>query len=314
MKQKALFIPLIFVLLGLVAGFFIPFPAKSDGFLGFYSLPADVNSTENVLFFKAGDKTNIAYRKINPPENTPSNQKCLVFLHALSVHSGWLTDFARKISETGTTIYLPDLRAHGLSEGRVNDIPGMEVMVSDLEKMIQIVRKEQPDSKIMLGGHCLGCKYITNYLYKNSQNDIESLVFLVPFFTDAPNIHEGLYYQKTGRMFSCYPLRLLFPKMLSIHANWHHALSDRFLRTDYSLSFVEMKDFDRNLENRLKGITQPLIWIQGENDIMYKKAGTNQMFETIATSEKELYFLKETGHMDVINNSTIYIKQWISKR
>ena len=103
--------------------------------------------------FKSADGVRIFYRYY-PAD---SERARLVIVHGLGEHSGRYGNIVEHMLSRGISVWIPDHRGHGQSEGKRGHIQSFGQYLSDLHKSVDLARKDHPeDGKCFLLGHSLG--------------------------------------------------------------------------------------------------------------------------------------------------------------
>ena len=103
--------------------------------------------------FEGADGVKIFYRHY-PAE---AERARLVIAHGLGEHSGRYGNVIERLLPGGISIWAPDHRGHGQSEGRRGHVLNFIQYLADLRLMIALVREDMPvDRKCFLLGHSLG--------------------------------------------------------------------------------------------------------------------------------------------------------------
>ncbi|UCF94651.1 MAG: lysophospholipase [Desulfobacterales bacterium] len=108
---------------------------------------------EEIGRYTSHDNLTIFYRQIRAePERAR-----LVIAHGLGEHSGRYGNLFKRLIPQGISIWALDHRGHGQSDGRRGHIQHFDQYLSDLGRLIQIVRQDRPDSgPCFLLGHSMG--------------------------------------------------------------------------------------------------------------------------------------------------------------
>ena len=80
---------------------------------------------------------------------------CLI-AHGIAEHSGRYHHLAQALLEIGLSVWAPDHRGHGRSEGRRGDCETLDQLVEDLGQVAELARAEHPRLPQVLVGHSLG--------------------------------------------------------------------------------------------------------------------------------------------------------------
>ncbi|MDR2767609.1 MAG: alpha/beta fold hydrolase [Treponema sp.] len=153
------------------------------------------------FYISASDGIKLAYYSI--PANQPV--AALIFIHGGGAYGGSGYQYlAKGLSEKyNVSVYLPDLRGHGNSEGPRGDAPSANQVLKDLDLFIKTIQGQSANLPLYLGGHSSGCGLILNYLTNYNDTNIKGYVFLSPYFgykskTERKNIKHPFTKVKTG--------------------------------------------------------------------------------------------------------------------
>jgi alpha-beta hydrolase superfamily lysophospholipase len=103
--------------------------------------------------FKGFKDFNIYYQAWLPEKK---NQAVLLIAHGFAEHSGRYSNVVNHFVPKGFAVYAPDHRGHGRSDGERVKVDDFHDYVIDIKTFFNIVRKENPKSKIFLIGHSMG--------------------------------------------------------------------------------------------------------------------------------------------------------------
>ncbi len=120
------------------------------------------------------DSNKIAYLKWR----TKSPKEVLIYLNGLESHSGWFSEPAQKLAERGIVTYGLDRRGSGLNT-RLNG--NSKDWIVDVDKIIKIANKENPDCDINIASLCFGARLASSYAIEHP-NQIDSLIYISPGF------------------------------------------------------------------------------------------------------------------------------------
>jgi len=103
--------------------------------------------------FAAADGAKIFYRHF--PAQTEKAR--LVIAHGLGEHSGRYGNVIERLVPEGFSVWLPDHRGHGQSEGKRGHVLNFMQYLTDLKSMLQLAREGMArDCKCFLLGHSMG--------------------------------------------------------------------------------------------------------------------------------------------------------------
>lgn len=126
----------------------------------------------------ASDGVALAIKIYEPPPTAITTATSLLFYHGGGAYSGaGYQLLAKGLSEQyGITVFLPDIRGHGMSGGDRGDAPSKQQVWRDVDTALDFVAKTQHEkfgkqaSKIYLGGHSSGGGLVVNYATEEPNN------------------------------------------------------------------------------------------------------------------------------------------------
>ena len=108
---------------------------------------------ENLGTLTSADGTKIFYRYF-PAE---SERARMVIAHGLGEHSGRYGNVVKRMLPNGISVWVPDHRGHGQSEGKRGHILNFVQYLSDLRSSIELAGEGRPEGmKCFLLGHSMG--------------------------------------------------------------------------------------------------------------------------------------------------------------
>jgi pimeloyl-ACP methyl ester carboxylesterase len=131
-------------------------------------------------FITAPDGVKLAYysMKVNNPAAS------LIFIHGGGAYSGAGYQFlANGLNDKyHISVYLMDLRGHGKSEGPRGDAPSTARVFEDIRMIYNVVKNEDRETPIYLGGHSSGAGLILNYIDYYKDPGTKGYIFVSPEF------------------------------------------------------------------------------------------------------------------------------------
>jgi alpha-beta hydrolase superfamily lysophospholipase len=114
------------------------------------------------------------------PQGTP---RCTVVLsHGMGEHSGRYQHVAEAFCGAGLALYAYDHRGHGRSAGKRGHVPSYTVLLSGLDSMVDMVKREHSTCKTIVYGHSFGGQVAINYALRNGQK-FECLIATASWLT-----------------------------------------------------------------------------------------------------------------------------------
>lgn len=111
----------------------------------------------------------------------------VVLAHGFAEHSGRYAHVAAALADADVSVWAPDHRGHGLSEGARADIESVWTAVDDLDLFMDTVRQEAPSGPLFLVGHSMGGLIAAAYAQKH-QERLAGLALSGPLLHVAPEV------------------------------------------------------------------------------------------------------------------------------
>lgn len=142
---------------------------------------AEQNGLPDERKYQNADGLRIAYRTW-PATGAP--KAAVLIVPGLNSHSGYYGWTANQLAAQGYVVYAVDLRGRGLSDGERFYVDSIDQYVADVDGMMDIVRKEQPNLKVFVLGHSAGgvaaCVYTLDHQERVDGLVSESFAYQVP--------------------------------------------------------------------------------------------------------------------------------------
>ncbi len=230
--------------------------------------------------------------------------KVVVVVHGMGGHGGYYADsIALHLAPLGVAVYAPDLRGHGLSDGKRGDIATFQHFQLDLAASILKARELHPGLPLFLLGESMGTPIAITYAATApaaARPDFLALIACVvaPSVMPYPSeVLRTLYYLARDRQRCAIPITgreeqgvrdLDFIKVLKNDPLFNRRVSVRFL----SNMTWHMQQAAR-MHNRL---TLPVFQAQGGQDFTVNHRRTRAFFQRIAALDKELHYFPQAYH------------------
>jgi len=92
-------------------------------------------------------------------QGTDATAPVLVLLHGLGAHTGWFIDMGNELHARGLTVYMPDHRGFGHSDGDRGHVRDWRVYPRDTSAFLDEVRRRAPGAPLFLLGHSMGGRF-----------------------------------------------------------------------------------------------------------------------------------------------------------
>ncbi len=289
-------------------------PDLDEGSLDFSELFMDYSNLPQMQNFTARDGGKLGYR------HYPSrSKKVLILVHGSGYHSRYLFSLAEFISTEGLAqVYTPDLRGHGTSPARRGDVDYIDQLENDLADLITVVRQENPEATLIIGGHSSGGGLIVRFAGSQYSQQADAYVLLSPFLKyNAPTIRPnsgGWAYAYTGRIAGLTMLNNMgihwLDHLPAIEFNMPEEARDGTETLTYSHR-LNTGYAPRNYKKDLKCITQPLLVVAGTKDEAFIADQFESVISQYTTVEAKL--LPDISHMGVVVSSKIQpvVRDWL---
>lgn len=210
----------------------------------------------------------------------------VVLLHGVKSYSGELETTALQIQQSSNVnVFTLDLRGHGASDGNPGDIDYIGQYENDIADMIATLRKDEPDSRLILAGHSMGGGIVMRYAARPDMPTINGYLLLAPHLgTNSPTtpteIAEGtestggtasepmvkIHLRRTIGLIMFNVLRIMpFNGLATLYFN----VPDNFPIKHYSYRAMVSTAPDDHI-TALTNDSLPLLVLVGENDEAFR--------------------------------------------
>ena len=243
------------------------------------------------------------YRQAWLPDGIPI--AILVVVHGIAEHSGRYTNLVNYFVPQGYAVYSFDLRGHGKSDGKRSYVERFSYYIDDLQTFFNLVRTENPNTKIFMVGHSMGSTIALDYALEH-QSELQGLII------SGTTLKLGSSISKAA-ILTAKILSVLLPKMgvsaldpggisrdpavvaayVNDPLNYTGKLSARF--------GVELLKTMEKLQSRLSEITLPLLIMQGTQDRISDPSSSKLLFDGVSSKDKTMK-LYEGFYHEIFND------------
>jgi len=266
--------------------------------------------------FTARDGSRLNYRHYPAPSN-----KVLILIHGSGWHSQYFLPLAEYISDAGLAqVYTPDLRGHGRSPERRDDVDHIGQLEEDLAVFIAMIQRDHYEKTIILGGHSSGGGLVVRFSGSPYRHLADAYLLLSPFLKyNAPTMRPdsgGWARPYTGRIIGLTLLNNVgirrFNYLPVIDFNMPEEIRDGTETLTYSYR-LNTSYAPFNYKKDLAKISRPLLVVVGQAD----EAFLPDRFEpTISQYVKaEVTLLEDVTHMGVVVGPEVrpVIGKWLER-
>ncbi len=249
-----------------------------------------------VKYIESKDGT-LLYTKVQTQEEPELARGTIVIVHGLAEHLGRYDDFAGTLIRSGFNVIRYDQRGHGHSSGEETFYLDHDEMTDDLGAIILYVRNHFQGQKLFLLGHSMGGHIVALYGTK------------YPGKIDGYITSGGLT-RYNHELFSEVPLGLdisdyvkneLGDGVCSTEIVRKHYVEDALNKKRISIGLI------RTIENGVdylkleaKDFRDPVLILHGEEDGLVSVKDSEQFYEEISSSDKELIIYPDLMH-EILN-------------
>lgn len=267
----------------------------------------------------ASDGLELAARAYVPQ----TSKAVLIFYHGGGAHSGVLYNHLAigLKNKYNISVYTPDLRGHGNSQGERGDAPSKQRVWQDISDMIVYIKSKHPGKKIFLGGHSSGAGLVLNYATWEKRIPVDGYSFVAPYFGyKSETDKEGSSFQFTNVKTSSFIFNSISGGVFSGH--------DKAVQFNYPVDVLnkdpKLVAFNTvNMANALtpsdpqtqiSTLTSFGLWM-GQNDEAFDAQKTVDFVEMHQnkTADSNIRLLKNQNHFSIILVADDLIGNWLNQ-
>jgi len=227
----------------------------------------------------------------------------ILILHGLNAHSGYYEWAAGQFTARNYAVYSFDQQGRGQSEGERFYTDNIYDSVADVDHMIDLAKKENPNLPLFILGHSAGgvlaCLYTLEHQEKINGLICESFAFKVPAPDFALSILKGVSHiaphlhtvKLKNEDFS------RNPEAVAVMDNDPLIMNE----SQPSKTMEQLVKADERLEKEFSKITIPVFILHGTNDKATKPAGSQFFYDNAGSVDKSLK-LYEGHYHDLLND------------
>ena len=218
----------------------------------------------------------------------------MVIAHGLGEHSGRYLNVVNRLVPKGITIFAPDFRGHGKSDGKRGHVLSFGDYLEDLDSMFKVaVKEKKPGMKCFLLGHSMGGLIAINYAISR-QETIDGLIISSPSLGVAvkvPAVKAVL-----GKAMSSLWPGLSLNNELDASKISHDEKVVAAYRNDPLVHdrvtarwFTEFLSAMENANNQVSKIKVPFLMQIAGDDHLVNAAASKAFFEKLPSKDKTLH-------------------------
>jgi alpha-beta hydrolase superfamily lysophospholipase len=225
----------------------------------------------------------------------------VVIVHGFNAHSGYYSWVAGELAAQGLSVYAPDLRGRGKSDGERFYVEQFSDYAGDIAGMVDIAGSREPGLPVFLLGHSAGgvasCLYALDHQAELAGLICESFAFQVPAPDFVLAVLKGLSHVAPH----AHVLRLKNEDFSRDPVAVKRMNEDPLIahETQPTRTVAAMVRADERLKRDFPRITLPLLILHGTADKATKPSGSQLFHDTAGSADKTLK-LYEGGYHDLL--------------
>ena len=248
-----------------------------------------------------------------------SPKAVIVGVHGFAEHSGRYSHFGEFLAENGYSLYMYDLRGHGLAEYERGYINSFEDFINDTLSFFDTVKSQSGSENIFLFGHSMG-GLIATHVAARLDGQIKGLITSGAAVEVRTSITQNILLNLLGTLT---PHKRL-PLPVSTQCLTHNEeivkkyVEDPLVFKDPTVKLL--KEFGRGVSSVWRYvplISVPVFILHGEEDCLVPPTASERLYEKVSSSDKTLRIYKGMKH-EILNETdwkvvAQEIVEWIAK-
>jgi alpha-beta hydrolase superfamily lysophospholipase len=227
----------------------------------------------------------------------------VVISHGAGEHSGRYERAALELAGLGYPVYALDHRGHGRSEGSRALVDRLDNAAADLDVLIDLARREHPDTPLFLLGHSLGATIALRYALRH-QDKLDGLILSGALAViDLPPAPVRLAARALSATVPWMPALGVDPATVS-----RDPAEVEAYRTDPLVhhgklpvrTIAEIAAATEAFPEQVGSLTLPLLLVHGSEDRLVSVRGSRMVYERASSQDKTLEIYDGLYH-EVLN-------------
>lgn len=224
----------------------------------------------------------------------------VVLVHGLGEHGGRYSNLINRLAGENISFYTLDHRGHGRSSGKRGHIKHFTDYIEDLKLLVDMAHRQNPGLPLIMLGHSMGGSIAARYALEYPA-DIEALILSAAgliFRDEVPG-----WQDRMARMLSRILPAATFPNGISANALSHDPkvvkdyLDDPLVHNRISARwYTEMLSNSEQVLSQASELVMPLLVVHGEGDQIVDMAGSEFIFLTAGSADKQFKAFKGLHH------------------
>ncbi|MFY9813722.1 MAG: lysophospholipase [Dehalococcoidales bacterium] len=221
-----------------------------------------------------------------------ASKAILLVVHGIAEHSGRYTNLVNYFVPKGYAIYSFDLRGHGKSDGKRSYVERFSYYLDDLQTFYNLVRTENPNTKIFMVGHSMGSTIAIDYAIEH-QRELNGLI------VSGTTLKAGSSVNKASILMAEI-LSVLMPKMGVMALDTGLLCRDKAVVAAYvndPLVYtgklrarwgIELMKTMTKLQSGMSELTLPILIMQGSQDRISDPSSSKMLYDGVSSKDKTM--------------------------
>jgi len=249
-------------------------------------------------------------------------ERLLVVVHGYAEHSGRYERFGAWLAARGCAVHAFDQRGHGRSEGVRGHVRRFDDFLDDLDRLLALVRVEQPDLPVTVVGHSMGGLVVASWAERR-RPEVAGIVLsgAALRIAEAPSRLQRVLLRLLRRVTPRLRMpRPIAPEALSRDPEVGRAYqADPLIFQSMTLSLAaELFDAAGRTLRDAGDLRLPLLLLHGADDPIVPAAGSREFSERTGSPECDLRIYPGLRH-EIFNEpeqESVFadLLAWVRKR
>jgi alpha-beta hydrolase superfamily lysophospholipase len=237
------------------------------------------------------------------PQSQPDPEFVVLLLHGIGLHSGRYEATAEELNKSGIAVYALDTRGHGLSCGKRGRSPDSATENGDISAMLATIRQTHPEAKLFLMAESMGGVFALNFA-KSNPSDLSGMILMSPVFKLA---RAQYWHWGALRFFVDYvfrpnaPVVNLAPRISQSGKTEAMPVitqpDDALAYTRVSINYLMgLHHAIVHWKNKAPQVHVATLVMEGEHDPVAKPGSVRQLFDLLATHDKQFKLWPDVMH------------------
>jgi len=217
--------------------------------------------------------------KLSANRYTNDSDTTILLLHGMLASKYTFNKMSGLLRESANAeVYALDFRGHGESGGRPGDIDYIGQYTDDVIDVINLIKKDKPNQKIILAGHSMGGGVALRFAMKDNHPNIDGYLLFAPSLGhSSPTAIKAPYLGSDDGVF----LKVHSPRLIALYTlnlvgnKKYNSLPVIFFNVPKAMPIKEysyrsnVSMAPENFTLGLKAVDKPLLIIVGTNDNIF---------------------------------------------